>query len=83
MMQAHPASGAAYGISTTVVSSHIRDGKYGDVSLTATVQAVQREDSGNPTAPTKNIGKQIMVVLVKQTDGSYLIDSMQWTDLAL
>lgn len=83
MVAAHPASGPIYGISTRAASSHIADGKPGDDSLVATVQAVQTIDAGNPRQPTSTGGKQIIVTFAKQSDGSYLIDDMEWSDLTL
>ncbi|MBI5654458.1 hypothetical protein HZC53_02275 [Candidatus Uhrbacteria bacterium] len=83
MVAAHPASGPIYGISTRAASSNIADGKPGDDSLIATVQAVQTIDAGNPRQPTSTGGKQIIVTFAKQSDGSYLIDNMEWSDLAL
>ncbi len=83
MQQSHPATGALYGVSTRAVSSNLSKGKVGDATLEVAVQAIQTSDAGDPRKPTGKIGKQIMVSLAKQTDGSYLVDGMQWSDLAL
>ncbi len=79
----HPARAASFGISTRVVSSHIRDAKWGDASILATVQAIQSEDAGNARIPTKSLGKKIEVTFLKQADGLYLIESLTWTELPL
>lgn len=83
MVSLHPATGPAYGISTRGASSHIDNGQPGDDKLVATVQAVQTYDAGNPRQPTGQGGKKIVVTFARQSDGSYLIDGMEWSDLAL
>jgi hypothetical protein len=83
MQQAHSASGPAFGVSTRSVSSNVVSGAAGDQSIVISVDAIQRQDSGNPGAPTKTLGKRVTVTFVKQADGTYLIDSIVWADLAL
>ena len=83
MQTAHPATGPLYGISTRVVSSHIVGGTIGDQTLTATIEAIQRTDAGDPSKPTSTKGKRVTVTYAVQADGSYLIDTMAWEDMAL
>lgn len=83
MQNAHPAAGPLYGISTRVVSSHIKNGAYGDAALAATVEAIQRTDAGDPSQPTSTKGKKITVTFVKQSNDAYLIESITWEDQAI
>ncbi len=80
LQKAHPSSGPAFGITTHAVSSHVKNGTIGNATLIAEVQAIQNEDAGDPTKPTARKGKIITVTLVKQSDGGYLIDSLNWAD---
>lgn len=83
MQAAHPPKGALYGVSTRAASSQIRDGRFGDDTLKAEVQAVQTYDAGNPRQPTGTAAKRVFVTFAKQADGKYLIDGMQWEDMPL
>lgn len=83
MLAAHPLKVALYGVSTRAASSQIKDGKYGDDTLKAEVQAVQTYDAGNPRQPTGTAAKRVFVTFAKQPNGTYLIDGMQWEDMAL
>jgi hypothetical protein len=82
MKAAHPATGLSYGISTRAASSNLSQGSVGDASLVVTVEAIQTTDSGTAVQGTMK-GKKIDVTFAKQADGSYLIDSLAWSDLAL
>jgi hypothetical protein len=80
LQQAHPASGPLFGLTTHAVSSHIKTGSIGDATLVDEVQAIQNEDAGDPTHLIARKGKIVTVTFKKQTDGSYLIDSLDWAD---
>lgn len=80
LQQQHPASGAAYGITTVTISSHAISGKTGDATILVSVEAVQRVDSGNPNKPMASTPKQVTVTFTKQANRSYLISDMVWTD---
>lgn len=80
LMQQHPAGGPTYAISTKAASSQIA-GAYGDATLVATVEAIQRIDAQGQ--PTVTVAKRITMTFAKQSDGSYLIDSLKWEDVAL
>ena len=83
MQKAHPATGPAFGISTRVASSHAETGKIDDVRIVVSVDAIQYEDAGIPSQPTKTQAKRIKVTFLHQPSGGYLIDHLEWSDLAL
>ncbi|MBP9863870.1 hypothetical protein KBC54_00265 [Patescibacteria group bacterium] len=83
MQQAHPASGPLFGISTRVVSSHAENGVIGDASILVSVDAIQYENVGASNAPSRIQGKQVKVTFMRQPSGGYLIDHLEWTDIAL
>ena len=80
LQQQHPASGPAYGMTTRAISSHVTSGKTGDAAITANVEAIQYVDNGNPAKPLQNLPKLVVVTFEKQSNGSYLISDMVWTD---
>lgn len=83
MQQAHPATGPVYGISTRGVAAHVTEGKMGDAQVGVTVDAIQTIDAGVPREPTSIQAKQILVRFIQQADGSYLVDSLTWSDISL
>lgn len=83
MREAHPASGPMYGITTRGVSSALSQGKIGDQSLVVRVEAIQSVDAGNPRAPVEMKGKRVDVTFLRQGNGSYLIEKLEWSDLPL
>ncbi len=83
MQKAHPASGPAFGISTRVASSHAESGKIDDARIIVSVDAIQYEDAGMPSKPTKTQAKRIKVTFLRQSSGGYLIDHLEWSDLSL
>ena len=80
MQSQHPASGASYGITTRGISSHVTTGAMGDPTITVMVEAIQYIDNGNPTKPVQTLNKLITVTFEKQTNNSYLISDMVWSD---
>lgn len=80
LIRAHPVGGPTYAISTKAASSQVA-GTYGDATIVATVEAIQRVDEQGK--PTVTVAKRVTVTFVKQSDGSYLIDSLKWEDVAL
>lgn len=83
LQKAHPASGPAFGISTRAVSSKAESGKIGDATIIVSVDAIQYEDAGTPSKPTKTQAKRIKATFQRQSSGGYLIDHLEWADLAL
>jgi len=80
MQSAHAPTGPLFGISTRAVSASVVSGAAGDATIVISVDAIQRQDAGNPNTPTSVKGKRVSVTFQKQADGSYLIDSVVWTD---
>ncbi len=78
----HPRTGSTYALSTIALSSNI-SGAYGDATLIATVDAIQRIDSTAASISARTSGKRVTITFVKQSNGGYLIDTMQWNDLSL
>lgn len=83
MRQIHPASGPLYGVSTRAVAAHAIEGAFGDLKIVIAVDAVQTEDAGTPNQPVRHTGKRVEVSFIKQTNGSYLAESLVWSDVAL
>jgi hypothetical protein len=83
MQLVHPASGSTYGISTQAIAANVTSGSFGDPKIVITVQAMQAVDAGVPTQPLATNGKQIKVTFVKQAEGSYLVESLEWTDIQI
>ncbi len=78
MQSAHPARGAAYGITARSVSSKMEAGaKWSNPTVLVTVQAILREDGGVQQA------KKLVWHFSKQDDGSFLIDSVDMSELPL
>jgi hypothetical protein len=82
MVKAHPASGTPYSMTTRVVASHATQGASGDAEIEVTVQAIQSVREGISGTAT-NSGKKIIVTFLKQSNGSYLVDSLVWSDIEL
>ncbi|MEK7115958.1 MAG: hypothetical protein AAB879_01025 [Patescibacteria group bacterium] len=82
LQKQHPPTAPLYGLSTSAVSSNI-SGNDGDAALVATVDAIQRIDSGDPSKSSLTSGKRVTLTFVKQSDRTYLIDRMQWGDISL
>jgi len=83
LVMAHPATGTAFGVMTRSVSSKVVKGTYGDATVVLEIQAIRTEDAGNPRAPTSRKAQQALLTYAKQSDGTYLIDSIAWKDLAM
>jgi hypothetical protein len=83
LQAAHPASGPVYGVSIVTVSAHAQQTTWGDSQIKIELQAIQKEDSGNPNDPQRVTGKLVTITFVKQDDGSYLAESFVWSDVAL
>ncbi|MBI4139315.1 hypothetical protein HY479_04185 [Candidatus Uhrbacteria bacterium] len=83
MQRAHPANGPAYGIVTRVVSIDSRAAVSGADIIPFTVQAQQAEDAGNPAQPTRVSYTEVTVTFEKQSDGTYLLDNLEWKDIQL
>lgn len=83
MQRQHPASGPTYGISTRALSSRRIEGAVGDATLVMHVEAIQRVDAGDPSHPLQIKGKRILVTFVKQSDETYRIEKLVWSDVAL
>jgi hypothetical protein len=82
MQTAHPTTATSYSLSTRAVSTALTEGVVGDAKIIMTVEAIQRVDIGSSTNPTSQ-AKRVAVTFVKQADGAYLIDSLEWSDIAL
>ncbi len=83
LQKKHPATGSAFGISTRAVSSQIVEGEFGNARLVMLVQAIQREDAGEPSAPIRAQAKEVRMTYVKQSDETYLIEVLEWKDVGL
>ena len=64
----------------TGVSTLINGSTNAKQALVVTVQAVQTQTIGEKQTA---VGKQILVTFAKQTDGSYLVDALGWSDVQL
>lgn len=80
MQAAHPANGPLYTISTRAITSNATKGAFGDATIVFTVDAIQTVNGG--TASQTTLTKRITVTFAKQSDGSYLVDAAEWSDLA-
>ncbi len=80
MQKLHPATGPLYSISTFAASASSND-TYGDPTIVMQVQARQTVTAGNAAPVTTS--KKVDVTFQRQSDGSYLVDDIQWSDLQL
>ena len=74
MRAEHPATGQLYGLTTRVVASKVTEGKEGDNKLVIMIQAQKAEDAGDRAKPTSVSYEEAKVTLLKQADGTYLVD---------
>lgn len=79
----HPATGLPYGRTVKAVSSDSRGATFGDPSIVVTVQVLESTDEGNASAAKQARGRKATVSFVRQADGSYLMDKVVWSDVAL
>jgi hypothetical protein len=83
MQEAHPATGKIYGISTHAAAARLSSGSSGSNEVVIIVEAVQGIDAGDPAHPTSTIAKRADLTFVRQSNGSYLVDRIVWSDLDL
>lgn len=81
MQGAHPEIGDAYGVTTRVVSVDSRDAVSGAERISMTLQTQRAEDAGNPGSPTAVSYLEAIVTFQRQADGSYLVDTIVWSDI--
>ncbi len=79
----HPPTGLPYGRTVKAVSADSRGAAFGDPSILVTVQVLASIDEGNVSAPKQARGRKATVSFVRQPDGSYLMDKIAWSDVAL
>ncbi len=83
LQQQHPATGPRFGLATRSVSARIVEGKSGEPRLMVSVEAIQQQDGGDPSRPSKAVAKRANVTFIKQPNGGYLIDRVVWENVEL
>ncbi len=79
----YPADSSSYGFTSRVVSVDRRLAKSGADAIPFILQVQRTEDSGNPGDPDAISYREVTVTLVKQGDGSYLVDDIVWKEITL
>jgi len=77
MKAAHPANGSVYGVTTRVVSADVISGEQGADKIVLKVQTQKAEDMGDRAEPTSITYEEVTVTLLRQSDGSYLVDRVE------
>ena len=72
----YPSTGAAYGLTTRVVSTDLVEGKNGADKIVIKVKAQQAADSGDRSQTTDITYWEYQVTLLRQADGKYLVDEI-------
>ena len=80
MQAAHPAKDVLYTVTTRAVSSALKQGKIGDASIVLSIEVIQTE---NTAGQKKSSAKKGDVTFQKQSNGTYLVSGVTWTDIVL
>ena len=83
LQAAHPSTAESFGISTRSISVRTTSGVFGDATISITVEAIQSQTTGVAQQVTSNHAKKIDLTFVKQSGGTYLVDTIAWSDIAL